>query len=89
MPEVVVYVRSWCPWCLRAATLLERKGVSYVEIDIEEQHEREAEMVQRAGGRTTVPQIFVDGEHVGGFDDLHAAELSGRLDRMLDSGERS
>lgn len=83
MAQVELYTTMWCPYCARAKALLERKGVAYTEIDIMEQPNRRGEMVQRAGGRTTVPQIFIDGEHIGGSDDLAALDRSGGLDRKL------
>ena len=83
MHDVVIYTRSWCFYCRRAKALLERKGARYEEIDVESVPDLEREMVLRAGGRTTVPQIFIDGEHVGGSDDLQALEAQGRLDELL------
>jgi glutaredoxin 3 len=83
-PEVVVYSKSWCPYCQRAKGLLTRKGVQFEEIDIEEHSERRAEMITRSG-RYTVPQIFIGGQHVGGSDDLHALHAAGRLDPLLAS----
>ena len=84
MSEVVIYTRPWCLYCRRAKALLERKKVHYEEIDVESNPAREREMVRAAGGRTTVPQIFIDGRHVGGSDDLFALEARGRLDELLD-----
>jgi glutaredoxin 3 len=81
--DVVVYTRAWCPYCRRAKKLLERKGVAYEEIDVGVEPELEREMIHRAGGRTTVPQIFIDGRHVGGSDDLFALEGRGGLDELL------
>jgi glutaredoxin 3 len=83
MAEVDIYTTMWCPYCARAKALLERKGVAYTEIDIMQEPNRRGEMVQRAGGRTTVPQIFIDGEHIGGSDDLAALDRAGRLDPKL------
>jgi glutaredoxin 3 len=85
MKPVTVYSTQMCPYCARAKSLLEKKGVDYVNIDVMEQPERRDEMVKRAGGRTSVPQIFIDGEHVGGSDDLHALERAGQLDAKLAS----
>jgi glutaredoxin 3 len=82
MPAVVVYSKSWCPYCHRAAALLERKGVAFETIDIEEHPDRREEMIQRSG-RRTVPQIFIDAEHVGGSDDLHELDAAGELDKLL------
>jgi len=84
LPEVVIYTRPWCSHCRRAKALLERKGVRYEEVDVEGSPDLEREMVSRAAGRTTVPQIFIDGAHVGGADDLQALEARGRLDPLLD-----
>jgi glutaredoxin 3 len=83
--QVEVYSTLFCPYCARAKSLLEKKGVEYVNIDVMEQPARRDEMVKRAGGRTSVPQIFIDGEHVGGSDDLHALERAGQLDAKLAS----
>ncbi|RMF16559.1 MAG: glutaredoxin 3 [Alphaproteobacteria bacterium] len=83
MAEVEIYTRSWCPYCLRAKTLLKSKGVDYREIDIDRAPERRAEMIERSGGRTTVPQIFIDGRPIGGSDDLVALDRGGKLDALL------
>ena len=83
MQAVTVYARPGCPYCDRAKSLLARKGVPYTEIDIWKERERRPEMIQRAGGRTTVPQIFVGDRHVGGCDELHALERAGKLDPLL------
>ena len=83
MPDVVIYTRPWCLYCRRAKALLERKGVRYEEIDVDSSPDRESEMVREAGGRTTVPQIFVGATHVGGSDELHELEARGRLDELL------
>jgi glutaredoxin 3 len=81
-PEIVIYTKSWCPYCTRAKSLLAGKGVTWQEIDIEAAPERRAEMIARSG-RTTVPQIFIGPRHVGGCDDLHALEAAGGLDPLL------
>ena len=75
----------FCPYCARARVLLERKGVAYTEIDIIEEPARRDEMIRRAGGRTSVPQIFINGEHIGGSDELVALEHTGELDDKLGS----
>ena len=85
IPTVVMYRTSWCPYCTRARSLLDRKDVTVEEIDIEEHPEARAQMIARSG-RTSVPQIFIGGTHVGGCDDLYALEASGRLDPMLKTG---
>jgi len=82
MVEVTVYSTNYCPYCTRAKDLLRRKGVKYKEVNVEDEARREA-MVDRAGGRRTVPQIFIGEQHVGGFDDLYALEKTGKLDAML------
>lgn len=85
MAEVELYTTMFCPYCARARVLLDRKGVGYKEIDIIEEPERRDEMIRRAGGRTTVPQIFINGEHIGGSDELVALERAGELDAKLGS----
>ena len=82
-PRVVMYATDWCPYCRRARHLLDAKGVAYDEIDVDLSPEARAEMRQRSGGRTSVPQIFVGDVHVGGSDDLHALEARGGLDPLL------
>ena len=86
MPPVEIYTSRYCPYCGAAKALLKRKGVSFTEINLSENMERRAEMIERANGRMTVPQIFVGDVHVGGCDDLHALERAGKLDPLL-SGE--
>ena len=83
MAKIEVYSSIFCPYCARAKSLLERKGVDFETIDVMEQPARRDEMVQRAGGRTSVPQIFIYGEHIGGSDDLHALDRAGQLDAKL------
>ena len=83
MAQVEMYTTMFCPYCARARTLLRNKGVPFVDIDILEQPERRAEMIQRAGGRSTVPQIFIDGAHIGGCDDMVALDRAGELDLRL------
>ena len=83
MPSVEIYARSDCPYCHMAKDLLSRKRVAFEEIDVGRHPERRPEMIERSGGRTTVPQIFIDGRHVGGCDDLYALDRSGGLDPML------
>lgn len=82
MKPVTVYSTTYCPYCVRAKDLLTRKGVSYTEINVEDDAERE-KMIAKAGGRRTVPQIFVGDTHVGGFDDLNALDKAGKLDTLL------
>ena len=83
MAEVELYTTPFCPYCVRARALLERKGVAYTDIDIIGEPARRAEMVRRAGGRTSVPQIFIRGEHIGGSDELVALDRNGELDAKL------
>ena len=83
MPVVEIYVKTTCPYCWRAKHLLDSKGVDYKEIVIDFGGPDRQTMIQRANGRTTVPQIFIDGRHVGGCDDLMALERQGRLDELI------
>jgi glutaredoxin 3 len=80
--RVEVYKTPWCGYCVRAAALLERKGIPFEEIDVAGDAERRAWLVETTG-RRTVPQIFIDGEPIGGYTDLAALERSGELDRLL------
>jgi glutaredoxin 3 len=84
-PKVVIYSTGWCPYCTRARQLLKKKGVEFEEIDVDARPEARTEMTARSG-RTSVPQIFIGAAHVGGCDDLHALEASGRLDTLLKTG---
>ncbi|HYG89793.1 MAG TPA: glutaredoxin 3 [Azospirillum sp.] len=86
MADVVIYTTPFCPYCSRAKRLLDSKGVTYEEIDLYVNPGRREEMIQRAGGRTTVPQIFIDGEPYGGSDDIHAMDRAGKLDPVLGLG---
>ena len=86
MPTVEIYTRDYCYYCEAAKTLLRRKGVTFTEINIGRERTRRTEMLQRARGRSTVPQIFIGQTHVGGSDDLHALESAGRLDPLLGAG---
>jgi glutaredoxin 3 len=83
MPEIIVYTKDYCPYCHAAKDLLRKKGATFTEVDIQKHPERRAEMIQKAGGRSTVPQIFIGGRHVGGCDDIHALDSAGKLDPML------
>ncbi|GJD54587.1 glutaredoxin 3 [Methylobacterium dankookense] len=83
MPPVTIYTTAWCPYCSAAKSLLKEKGIAFQEIDVEKTAGARATMVQRAGGRTSVPQIFVGDTHVGGCDDLYALDRSGKLDPLL------
>ena len=86
MAKVEMYTTGWCPYCARAKALLEKKGVDFAEISLDEEPERRAEMIQRAHGGRTVPQIFIDGEHIGGCDDMVALDRAGKLDPKLGIG---
>jgi glutaredoxin 3 len=83
MPRIELYTKAFCPYCIRAKSLLKGKGVTFEEHDITFGGPRRAEMIQRAGGRTTVPQIFIGDTHVGGCDDLVALDRGGKLDPLL------
>jgi glutaredoxin 3 len=83
VPVVEIYVKTTCPYCWRAKHLLDSKGVEYKEIVIDFGGPDRQAMIQRANGRTTVPQVFIDGRHVGGCDDLMALERQGRLDELI------
>ena len=83
MPKVEIYTKATCPYCIRAKMLLQQKGVALDEIGVDFGDEKKQEMIQRTGGRMTVPQIFIGGKHVGGCDDLFELESAGRLDEML------
>ena len=83
MATVEIYTKAFCPYCSRAKQLLGSKHAEFEEFDITMGGPKRAEMVQRANGGTTVPQIFIDGRHVGGSDDLAALERQGKLDALL------
>jgi glutaredoxin 3 len=85
MPAITIYTKSWCPYCSAAKDLLTKKGAAFTEIDIEAKAGARAEMIQKAQGRSTVPQIFVGERHVGGCDDLYALDQGGQLDKLLQS----
>lgn len=81
--SIEIYTTSTCGFCMAAKTLLRRKGVAFAEIDVGRAPDQRSVMTQRAGGRRTVPQIFIDGRHVGGCDDLYALDDAGKLDPLL------
>lgn len=83
MAKIVIYSTPICPYCVRAKELLKRKGQSYEEVDIAANPMVRDEMMEKSGGRRTVPQIFIDDRHIGGFDDLAALEQKGELDALL------
>lgn len=88
MSEVVMYSSGFCPFCFAAKRLLSARGVPFEEIDVDFLPERRAEMTARAGGRHTVPQIFIGEHHVGGCDELHALDRAGGLDALLEGISR-
>lgn len=83
MNKVIIYTKTFCPFCHDAKALLQEKGASFTEYDLLSVPEKRAEMIEKAGGRSTVPQIFIGERHVGGCDDLYALERAGRLDPLL------
>ena len=86
MPVIEIYTKPLCPFCIRAKRLFKQKGVDVTEIDIWLSSARKSEMLQRAEGRRTVPQIFIDGRLIGGCDDLMALDAAGGLDPLLNGG---
>ncbi|WP_125559136.1 MULTISPECIES: glutaredoxin 3 [Pseudoalteromonas] len=83
MSQVVIYTKDYCPYCHRAKALLDSKGVTYTEYDIGAQPELREEMISKANGGHTVPQIFIKAQHIGGCDDMMALEAQGKLDALL------
>ena len=83
MNKIVIYTAPICGYCVQAKRLLSRKGVAYEEIDVSRDPEQRRTMVQNSGGRMTVPQIFVNGRHIGDCDDIYALEKAGKLDSLL------
>ena len=83
MAKVVIYTKPYCPYCVRALALLERKGADFEEIEAAFDPEKKAEMIQRSNGGRTFPQIFIGDTHVGGSDELHALDARGGLDELL------
>lgn len=83
MAKIEIYTKAFCSYCARAKRLLDDKGAAYDEFDITMGGAKRQEMIQRADGRSTVPQIFIDDAHIGGSDDLAALEREGRLDPLL------
>lgn len=86
MPRVEIYTKFGCPYCARAKALLGEKGVAYEEYEINSAPGKREEMLERSNGRHTVPQVFIDGRHIGGSDDLAALERAGELDPLLQAG---
>lgn len=83
MPDIVIYTSAFCGYCARAKRLLKEKGVEFNEIAVDMNPALREEMTRKAGGRYTVPQIFINGRHVGGCDDLHELDATGELDKLL------
>jgi glutaredoxin 3 len=86
MPDIEIYTQPWCPYCARAVSLLTAKGASFREIDAPHGSAEREEATRRSGGRTTVPQIFIAGRHIGGCDDLVALDRAGKLAPLLQAG---
>ncbi|MEQ8557910.1 MAG: glutaredoxin 3 [Henriciella sp.] len=85
MPKVTIYTRAFCPYCTRAVSLLQKKGVNFAEVDAGMDPAMKQEMVKRANGARTFPQIFVGDRHIGGCDEMMALEREGKLDPMIDA----
>ncbi|MCC2646092.1 MAG: glutaredoxin [Rickettsiaceae bacterium] len=83
MKKVTIYSTTVCPYCVKAKILLDKKKANYTEINVEGDDELREKMIQKAGGRRTVPQIFIGDYHVGGCDDLYALDAKGELDNLL------
>lgn len=83
MAKVDVYTTTYCPYCVRAKQLLDMKDVDYTEIDVTGDDAARAALIEKSGGRRTVPQIFINGQAIGGYDDMRALEESGKLDALL------
>jgi glutaredoxin 3 len=83
MAEIEIYTTKVCPYCVRAKRLFDRKGAAYTEIDVTSDEATRRFMTERSGGRQSVPQIFIDGQHIGGCDDLYELDRDGRLDPLL------
>ncbi|MBW4420010.1 MAG: glutaredoxin 3 [Myxacorys californica WJT36-NPBG1] len=82
-PTVEIYIWSTCPFCIRAKALLDRKGVQYTEYNLDGDEPGRMKMAERSGGRRSVPQIFINDQHIGGCDDIHALDRAGKLDALL------
>lgn len=87
MAAIEIYTRPLCPYCVRAVSLLKKKGVAYEEIDVGFDKHKKQEMIQRAKGGQTFPQIFIGQDHIGGCDDMMALEREGKLDGLLDAAQ--
>lgn len=84
MPKIEIYTKATCGFCRRALMMLEERDADFEEYPVDREPELRERMIERADGRTTVPQIFIDGHHVGGYDELRALDESGRLDQLLE-----
>jgi glutaredoxin 3 len=82
MPEIIMYTKGYCPYCTKAKTLLASKGQTYTEISLDTNPEKTEEMIEKSQ-RRTVPQIFINGQSIGGFDDLYSLNQQGKLDELL------
>jgi glutaredoxin 3 len=82
-PKIEIYTWQTCPFCIRAKALLKSKGVEFTEYAIDGDRQARAQMAERANGRTSVPQIFIDDQHIGGCDDIYALDAQGKLDALL------
>ena len=87
MANIEIYTSPFCGFCYQAKSLLNDKGVDYIEVDIISQPKRQSEMIRRAGGLQTVPQIFIDNQHIGGCDELYELEAKDKLDSILNVKE--
>ncbi len=85
MASITVYSGPNCPYCQRAKMLLQKKGAKFEEIDVKADPSKRDEMLQKSGGKQTIPQIFINGQHIGGCDDLYALDSAGKLDGLLAS----
>ncbi|MBM3617191.1 MAG: glutaredoxin 3 [Alphaproteobacteria bacterium] len=83
MADIEIYTTRVCPYCVRAKSLLQKKGQSFREIDVTNDAEQRAALIEKSGGQRTVPQIFINGQHIGGSDDLYALDREGKLDALL------
>jgi len=86
MAKIEIYTQAWCPYCERAVHLLTKKGVEFQEIDAPNGSKARTEARERSGGRTSAPQIFIDGQHIGGCDELVALDRAGKLDSLIGLG---
>ena len=83
MPTITVYSGPNCPYCVRAKALLQKKGVTFEDVDIKADPAKREDMLKLSNGKQTIPQIFINGQHIGGCDDLYALDAAGKLDAML------